>query len=344
MNALREVPPSDVLTVIRGCKRHASTLGGQCIKGEEFVWSAFSSTATTVDVMQTFLGKSGPRTLFMLTLQPGIGRCVKDFSLFPTENEVILPPNTEFEVVATVNLGHELTQVQCKQIESLDMILDMSEGYVASPPALAPAPKRPIDTGQNQNPNGPPKKKSKKTSTKEGKGKGKGKGKGSESSKKAAKAKAPVTAVHGVGAGGTGSKAASKDLDMDPKAKKEPNGAVKKQANSADTSDSDDDDDVPLAQLKKQAALAPPKTKAPVAAAHGVGTGSTGGAGGSSTDQVGYVAHECIFKCAHNSLCSSPPVTRDGFRVACAHWASGCKPAIKPRRGVEYAASIDWLE
>jgi hypothetical protein len=142
MNALREVPPSDVLTVIRGCKRHASILGGQCIKGEEFVWSAFSSTATTVDVMQTFLGESGPRTLFMLTLQPGIGRCVKDFSLFPTENEVVLPPNTEFEVVATVNLGHELTQVQCKQIESLDMILDMSEGFIASTPAPAPAPGR----------------------------------------------------------------------------------------------------------------------------------------------------------------------------------------------------------
>jgi hypothetical protein len=40
---------------------------------------------------------------------------------------------------------------------------------------------------------------------------------------------------------------------------------------------------------------------------HGVGTGGTGGAGGSSTDQVGCVAHECIFKCAHNSLCISPP-------------------------------------
>jgi hypothetical protein len=66
----------------------------------------------------------------------------QDFSLFPTENEVILPPNTEFEVVATVNLGHELTQVQCKQIESLDMILDMSEGYVASTPTPAPAPGR----------------------------------------------------------------------------------------------------------------------------------------------------------------------------------------------------------
>ena len=98
----------------------------QCTVGEESVWSAFSSTATTVDVMKDFLGTTGARTLFQLTLMPGAGRSFKDFSFFPNENEVLLPPNTEFKVVSKVDLGSELTMVQLEQIESDDMIIDLS--------------------------------------------------------------------------------------------------------------------------------------------------------------------------------------------------------------------------
>ena len=55
LHALRDLPPSEVMVVIRGCRKLASEMGSQCEKGESFVWSGFSSTATTVDVMQTFL-------------------------------------------------------------------------------------------------------------------------------------------------------------------------------------------------------------------------------------------------------------------------------------------------
>jgi hypothetical protein len=98
LHALRDLPPSELMVVIRGCRKLASEMGSQCEKGESFVWSGFSSTDTTVDVMETFLGTTGARTLFQLQLRPGIARSLKDFSFFPDENELLLPINVEFEV------------------------------------------------------------------------------------------------------------------------------------------------------------------------------------------------------------------------------------------------------
>jgi hypothetical protein len=94
LHALRDLPPSEVMVVIRGCRKLASELGSQSEEGESFVWSGFSSTATTVDVMQTFLGKDGARTLFQLQLRPGIARSLKEFSFFPDERTSCSSPST----------------------------------------------------------------------------------------------------------------------------------------------------------------------------------------------------------------------------------------------------------
>lgn len=58
------------------------------------------------EVMQFFMGTDGPRTLFQLELTEQIGRDLRDFSLFPSENEILLPPNTQFEVVSRFDAGH----------------------------------------------------------------------------------------------------------------------------------------------------------------------------------------------------------------------------------------------
>jgi hypothetical protein len=139
LHALREIPPGDTTFVVRGCQKLASELGEQCAQGGSFIWSSFSSTATTVDVMKTFLGTEGPRTLFQLTLFPGIARSIQDFSLFPNENEVLLPINVEFDVTSICDMGHELTLVQCTQIESDEPILNIQ----VDPASLAPAPAAP---------------------------------------------------------------------------------------------------------------------------------------------------------------------------------------------------------
>ena len=73
-------------------------------EGAELQWSAFSSTATKVDVMEVFLdteeATSGQRTMIHLELTEPVGRDVSAFSFYPQECEVLLPPNIRFEVVS----------------------------------------------------------------------------------------------------------------------------------------------------------------------------------------------------------------------------------------------------
>lgn len=47
-------------------------------------------------------------------------------SLFPSENEILLPPNTQFEVVSRFDAGHGLTMMQCKQVDADEEMLALS--------------------------------------------------------------------------------------------------------------------------------------------------------------------------------------------------------------------------
>ncbi|EOD31860.1 hypothetical protein EMIHUDRAFT_231296 [Emiliania huxleyi CCMP1516] len=118
LHALRKLPPSKARMVYRGMA------GSELAAGAELQWSAFSSTATKVDVMEVFLATSGQRTMIHLELTEPVGRDVSAFSLYPQECEVLLPPNVCFEVVSCYKAGSGLVIVQCKQTESLDALLD----------------------------------------------------------------------------------------------------------------------------------------------------------------------------------------------------------------------------
>ena len=71
--------------------------------------------------------------MFQIQLtEPFVARDVRAFSVYPSENEVILPPNVSFEVVSVFDAGNGLHIVQYKQTESLDDILDLTyEGWLA---------------------------------------------------------------------------------------------------------------------------------------------------------------------------------------------------------------------
>ena len=121
LHALRKLPPSKARIVVRGSRGTASQLGiSSLTEGTEVQWSAFSSTATKVDVMAIFLDDpdeenadtSGPRTMIHLELTEPIGRDVSAFSLHPGECEVLLPPNICFEVVSHYDAGSGLLMVQ----------------------------------------------------------------------------------------------------------------------------------------------------------------------------------------------------------------------------------------
>ena len=123
LHALRKLPPSKARVVYRGMA------GSELEEGAELQWSAFSSTATKVDVMEVFLdaeeATAGTRTMIHLELTEPVGRDVSAFSLYPQECEVLLPPNICFEVVSRYNAGSGLVIVQCRQTESLDALLDL---------------------------------------------------------------------------------------------------------------------------------------------------------------------------------------------------------------------------
>ena len=129
LHALKKLPESPHRTVYRGMKNKPADLGGNYEKEDEFTWSGFTSTSTNMEVMKSFVGKVGDRTLFVLK-SDGCGRGLVDFSLFPSEDEVVLPPNVRFEVESVFDTGNGLVILQCQQVECLDMLLDLSAGLV----------------------------------------------------------------------------------------------------------------------------------------------------------------------------------------------------------------------
>lgn len=136
MHALRKLPTLPARTVFRGAKLTPTQLNMDLDSaslpevGFEFTWGGFSSTALTQGVMSTFVGTDGPRTMLTIELTEKVARKISDFSLFPNEDEVLLPPNVCLEVVSRFDAGHGLTMVQCKQTETIDPILDLSNSPI----------------------------------------------------------------------------------------------------------------------------------------------------------------------------------------------------------------------
>jgi len=120
LNGMRKIPSNGERSVYRGIKNTSK----KTHVGHQETWSAFSSTATTMDVMSTFIGPEGERIMYDIELTEPIARDVRAFSLFPSENELLLPPNFSFEIVSTFPAGHGLTLVQCKQTKTLDQLID----------------------------------------------------------------------------------------------------------------------------------------------------------------------------------------------------------------------------
>lgn len=125
LHALQKLPAAESRVVHRAMTCGLDSLGENYKRGEEFQWSAFSSTTTHVEVLQTFLGQSGERTMFQLELIVPIARDISLFSLHPNERELLLPPNVLFEVVSILNCGGGLHIIQCRQIPSDDVIVEL---------------------------------------------------------------------------------------------------------------------------------------------------------------------------------------------------------------------------
>ena len=140
MHAMSKCERYEGGNVYRGVK---ADLRAQYPKDREVTWFQFSSCTCDIQVEQSeqFCGSSGTRTLFSIELTTGRARIITNFSLVPSEAEVLLPPNSRFKVVSHFDAGNGLTIIQLKELPPKDPIIDFDAPLSAPAPAPAPAPK-----------------------------------------------------------------------------------------------------------------------------------------------------------------------------------------------------------
>jgi hypothetical protein len=115
MTSFAKIPfDSNRLTVFRGVKLD---LSAQYPQGSTVTWWGFSSCTTSLEVLsnERFLGKSGTRTLFSIDCHSA--KSIKQYSFYPEEEEVLLPPARQFQVIGCLNQGNGLHIIQLKEIQ-----------------------------------------------------------------------------------------------------------------------------------------------------------------------------------------------------------------------------------
>ena len=129
--------PPQPKTIYRGVKQDLSE---RYHEGEKYAWWGFSSCTTSIGVLKSdlYLGKTGPRTIFNIECESA--RDIRNHSDFPQEDELLLPPATEFMVVSHLDLG-ELHIFQLKETRLLFSI----QSPVTNP---APQPSNPPPAGK----------------------------------------------------------------------------------------------------------------------------------------------------------------------------------------------------
>ena len=108
--------PSKHRFVYRGIKRD---MRKEYLEGATIIWWGFSSCTSTVGVLsnEQFLGSTGTRTLF--TIECTSGKDIRQHSYFQTEDEILLPPGRQFQVVSCLNQSGGLHMIQLQETEPL---------------------------------------------------------------------------------------------------------------------------------------------------------------------------------------------------------------------------------
>ena len=111
---LSKLPSTGHRTIYRGVKLD---LRSEYKEGERVVWWGFSSCTKAVGVLENeqFFGKSGTRTLF--AIESNTGKNIREHSFYPDEDEILLLPGREFEVMGSLDMGNQLTMIQLKEVE-----------------------------------------------------------------------------------------------------------------------------------------------------------------------------------------------------------------------------------
>ena len=108
--------PSKHPIVYRGIKRDMTK---EYHGGSTAIWWGFSSCTSNIGVLKNeqFLGSSGTRTFF--TIECTSGKDIRQHSYFAREEEILLPPGREFQVVGCLNQPGGLHMIQLKEVQPL---------------------------------------------------------------------------------------------------------------------------------------------------------------------------------------------------------------------------------
>eukprot|EP01059_Diplonema_ambulator_P014458 TRINITY_DN25370_c0_g1_i1.p1 TRINITY_DN25370_c0_g1~~TRINITY_DN25370_c0_g1_i1.p1 ORF type:complete len:564 (+),score=227.69 TRINITY_DN25370_c0_g1_i1:36-1694(+) len=91
-------------------------LAAQYPKGAKVTWWAVNSCTPDLNIAKTFLGKTGPRTLFIVE---GINlTAIKAYSAYKAEEELILLPGTQLKVAKHENKGSGLTEIHLTEVDA----------------------------------------------------------------------------------------------------------------------------------------------------------------------------------------------------------------------------------
>jgi hypothetical protein len=114
LTALNKLQP-EKQTIWRGVK---CDLNQQYEVGKRYIWWSLSSCTASISVLQSdqFLGKQGARTLFNIECQDG--KKIQSHSSVHVEDEFLLPPATQIEVVSKLDSGAGLTITHVKQVQA----------------------------------------------------------------------------------------------------------------------------------------------------------------------------------------------------------------------------------
>ncbi|CAF0795039.1 unnamed protein product [Adineta ricciae] len=113
MTALSKLP-STHCTIYRGIKLD---LTANYREGTTFIWWSFSSCTKSMSVLQNdqFVGTSGKRTIF--AIECNTAKDIREHSFYKNEDEMLLLPGRQFQVVGCLKPGNGLNIIQVREVE-----------------------------------------------------------------------------------------------------------------------------------------------------------------------------------------------------------------------------------
>lgn len=121
ITGLAKLPSTEGRTFYRGIKLDMSDMYRS---GKQIVWWGFSSCTSRIDVLEgeTILGKTGIRSIFAIECKNA--KSIRDHSMYPDEDEILLLPATQFKVVGQYRPSADVFMIQLKEIEQLYPLRD----------------------------------------------------------------------------------------------------------------------------------------------------------------------------------------------------------------------------